>query len=541
MQFPKLGRMEPKTPARYPAPEELVSTALSHVVALFGGNGVKKEDIKLLSHSVALHTLNASTHLEVKPVFQERQVPGKVVAGQVLGSRDEAMKSANHVITQTLTNSAAKAKMANVLLDRAEKGFGLRNIVIPVDFVRQEFTWHEPCHTCHGTSRSTCPKCQGRKLETCIRCNGRTLMFCPMCRGTGLLQGNACPRCKGQRYVPCDGCQRSGMMGCRVCTQTGQVKCVTCNGVGYKTNILLLLAEAMPTFSYDPKSIPKNAADAIEMNGSKLAQDGSLKIEGRIADDAEKVLGASYEVTFPCGKMLFDIAGVEIKSQLFGYNAVLTGMPNHLDKLLGQALRNLEEALTGHQNLIGEIKAATRYKLLAKTFLLAQQTSPRKALQTLSKQYDAGVSSAFLEKSVKLAVAASSKITQAPRYKGLASGLAASAALLCGYYFSPVRAALGAYLPSSPVDIVLDIVPAILCGALTTFVIRYTGASAIRTALGHLVNDEKRKKLMARAQGLGLWGYAGAFLLTLLLVEISVALGGYMPNWQGALKTMLGL
>jgi hypothetical protein len=239
--------------------------------------------------------------------------------------------------------------------------------------------------------------------------------------------------------------------------------------------------------------------------------------------------------------MLFDVGGTEIKSQLFGYNATLTGMPNHLDKLLGASLRNLEDAAAGHNNLVAEVRAATRYKLLAKTFLLVQQTSSRKALQNLTKQYDVGVSAAFLEKCIKLAVLTSGIITQTPRYRGLAYGLVASTALLFAYYFSPVRAMLGSYAPSTPVDVVLDVVPAILCGAITTYTIRYTGASAIRTAIGHLVSDDKRKKLMARAQTLGLWGYGGAALLSLILIEASVSMGRYVPHWQAALKTILGL
>lgn len=523
--------MAENTPPTYPNNDQLAAQALDHIVRIFAGNGVKKDAITLVSHTITTHTLNASTHLEIKPVYQERQMPGKVAVGQMAGSRDEAMKSANHIMQQAATNSAMKAKLTEILLQRPDQGFGLKKQVLAIPFIKQDFTWHDACNACHGTSRSVCAKCMGRKLETCIKCNGRTMMFCPMCRGTGLLQGNSCPRCKGNRYVPCDGCQRSGMMGCRLCNQTGQTKCGTCNGIGYKSNVLTLAAEAMAQFEYDAPSIPKHAADAIETHGPALASTHAIKLKGRVADERETVLGASYEVTFPAGEMVFDIGGTDVKAQMFGYKAALTGLPHLLDKLLGPSVRDLEETAKDGESVAKTIKAATRYKILARAFLMTQKLSPKKVADQLAHHYDVGISAAMIEKIAHLANQTSAKISEKPRYVGLGLGLLATA-VLCGlYYLTPLRHMLGSMLPNPALDIILDIFPIVLCGVLTTYAIRYAGAKSIQTAIGHLVPADKRKTITARAQTLGVWGYVGAAIVCLILMECSTLMGYAKPHW----------
>ncbi len=522
----------------YPNENKLIELALAHVQGIFRGNGIKRENIRVLSQKIARHTMNAGTYLELKPVMTEKNAPGKTVTGQLVNSRDDAMRAVDMTMRQAANDSAAKAQMTQILLTRTDQGFGLNHLAVPLDFLKRDYTWHEACHTCHGTSKSPCVKCQGRKLETCFKCTGRGLMKCPMCRATGLLQGNKCPRCHAQRYVPCDGCRRSGMMPCRTCNATGVMKCVACGGQGWKSHVMTLQAQAMTYFEYDPKSIPKGAADAIEMNASRLAIEKRVEIKGRIADDKENVLGASYEVSFPYGEIVFGLGKREIKANLFGFKADLVEFPYILDKMIGPALDDLEDAAKNVGDVAEKIRKATRFRLIAQAFTFTHKVSVKKATAQLMKLYDIGLSLGTAEKIVTLAETTTKHITQKPRNYGLAAGLAIVAVLDAVYYLLPIRAKIGSYLPNPRFDFVLDILPLVLGGIITTLAIQILAAGAIKKALGHLTQKDQKSSLSIKTHASGWYGYAGTVFLTLLMIELASRQGA-SPYWYEMLRNLL--
>ncbi len=518
-----------------PNESALANAALTHVRAIFKGNGIKSDKITILSQKIAQHTMNAGTYLELKPVMAERSAPGKVVAGNLVNSRDEAMRAINHSMITAMRDPAAQAQIANVLLARPDQGFGLSRQAVPLDFLKGEYTWHEACHTCHGSTQAPCQRCQGRRLETCIKCTGRGLMPCPMCRATGLLQGNKCNRCHGQRYVPCDGCQRSGMMGCRMCNATGVMKCQTCAGQGWKSHTIALTAQAMTYFEYDPKTIPKGAADAIETQAPLLAAEKKIKVKGRTADDKENALGASYEVEFPYGEIVFLLGKREVKASLFGYQSDIVEFPPVLDKILGPAVRELEEAANDIGDVAGKIKNATRFRLIAQAFLAASRTNIRKTVAYLMKTYDIGLSIGMAEKIAGLADQTTARITRKPRMIGLFLGLCAAAILNAAYYLLPLRAIIASYLPTPKIDFVLDILPLFLGGTIAIAAVKLTASGAVRKALGHLMRAGQ-KVPMPRAQTMVVAAYAGAAIITLITMEVSAYTNASSPYWYEILR-----
>lgn len=524
-----------------PAPvsdQTLVKTALEKVRAILKGNGVKLETITVASHKITHHTMNAGTYLELRPASSEKSFPGKTTSGQLVGSRDEAAKAIDQAMMQAANDATAKAQIANVLLSRNDQGFGLQRQTIPLDFLKKEFCWHEGCSTCNGTAKAACQRCQGRRIETCIKCTGRGLMQCPMCRATGLLQGQKCPRCHGQRYAPCDQCQRSGMMGCRMCSATGVMKCPTCAGQGWKTHVLTLAAHALTYFEYEGKLVPKGAADMIETQAAQLVINKRIKVQGRIADEKENVLGANYEVEFPYGDIVFALGKKEAKANIFGFKGELINFPNVLDKIAGGAVQDLEEAARNVGDVAEKIRSATRYRVIAQGFLTVSRTSVKKAAQQLLKQYDIGLSSGTAEKIAVLADQTTSLITRKPRYYGLAGGLALMAACAAGFYLMPVRSQVASYLPSAKFDLVLDILFLGAGGLLTTFCIQRAGAGAIRKALGHLIPPGMKNTLMPKARSIGWWGYGGVFVIMLACMEMAADGAGTAPYWYEMIRNL---
>lgn len=522
-----------ETPFSAPATaneQTLVKSALDRVRAILKGNGVKLDSVSVASHKISHHTLNAGTYLELKPSSSERTSPGKIVVGQQVGSRDEAAKAVDQAMVQAANDPTAKAQIASVLLSRPDQGFGLVRQTVPLDFLKKEYTWHESCSTCRGTAKATCQRCQGRRIEPCTKCSGRGLMPCPLCRTTGLLQGQKCTRCLGQRYVPCDQCQRSGMMSCRMCQSTGTMKCQVCAGQGWKTHILTSAAQALTYFEYDGKSVPKGAADMIETQASLLVTQERIKVNGRIADEKENVLGANYEVTFPYGDIVFNVGKKEVKAGLFGYKGELVNFPAILDRIVDNAVRDLEDAARDVGDVAGKIRNATRYRVIAQGFITASKTSAKKTAQHLLKIYDIGLSQGMAEKIALLADQTTSQITRKPRYYGLAGGLLLVAALDYVYYLLPVRSKIAGYLPDVKFDFVLDLLPLILGGVITTLSIRMAGAGAIRKALAHLAKDGKNT-IVPKAHSSGWWGWIGAIVIMLGLMEYAATSEGAAPYW----------
>jgi hypothetical protein len=520
-----------ENPPSFPNAQQLADAALEHVRSVFRGNGIKKDSIKILSHTVQTHRMNAGTYLELKPVVSERNSPGRTTAGQLTTSRQEAMRLIDQAMLAAIANPVAKAQIANVLLERPDKGFGLNREMLPLDFLKKDFSWHEACPACRGSAQSSCQVCGGRRTETCMKCHGRGLMACPMCRATGLIHGNKCTRCHGQRYIPCDLCRRSGMMPCRACNGLGTSKCQACAGQGSKTYILSLAPQAITYFQYDAKSVPKAAADVIETQAADLAARQQIKIRGRVADDKENVLGASYEVEFPSGEIIFAIGKKEAKASLFGYKAGIENFPLLLDKMIAPAVRSLEEAANGIGSVAGKIRSATRYRVIAQAFLAANKLPDKKAVAALLKNFDLGLSRGMAEKLVMLADKTSANITRKPRYYGLVGGLVLTAGLCAAYYLLPVRSAIATYLPTPKMDFVLDILPAMTGGLLSSVAIKLSGSSAIRKALGHLFPAGKKNTMVSKVHGLGLWGYAAAAVLMVIFIEVAGHIGSGSPYW----------
>ena len=517
-------------PTSFPNEQQLANAALEKVRAVFKGNGIKGDSIKILSQKIAHHTMNAGTYLELRPATSERNSPGKLQIGQMVASREEASKQIDAAMVKAAGDTVVKAQIADLLLKRPDQGFGLSQQVVPVDFLKKEFTWHEGCQACRGSAQAPCTRCSGRRVEPCNKCSGRGLMPCPLCRSSGLIQGVKCSKCHGQRFVPCIVCQRSGMMKCRTCAASGVTRCTVCNGQGWKSYTLALSANAITYFEYDPKSVPKGAADMIETQGAQLAREEKIRVKGRIADDKENALGASYEVTFPHGEVLFQIGKKEVKANVFGHKADITEFPYVLDKLLAPVVAELEEAARNVGSVATKIKNATRYRLIAQAFLHVSRTDVRKTVEYLRKTYEIGLSLGMAEKIATLADETTMHISRKPRCYGLFAGLVLSAGVAAAYYLLPLRSKIAAYLPNPKFDAVLDILPLLLGGMLTTMMIQLFASNAIKKALGHLLPKDKKSNLTPKARALGWWGYGLTFLVILGIMEIASGQGA-APYW----------
>src|SRR5690606_22947303 len=107
------------------------------------------------------------------------------------------------------------------------------------------------------------------------------------------------------------------------------------------------------------------------------------------------------------------------------------------------------------------------------------RTSAQKTAAMLMKKYDIGLSQGMAMKIATLADTATSHITQKPRYYGFGLGIALTAIMMGVYYFV-LRAMIAGHLPDPAFDVVLDALPVLVGGLITTMCIQAMAGQAVR-------------------------------------------------------------
>ena len=106
------------------------------------------------------------------------------------------------------------------------------------------------------------------------------------------------------------------------------------------------------------------------------------------------------------------------------------------------------------------------------------------------------------------------------------------------YYLLPIRSKIAAYLPAPKFDAVLDILPLLLGGMVTTMMIQMFAAKSIKKALGHLFPKGQKSNLTPRARALGWWGYGLTFVILLAMMEIASGQGS-APYWYEMARNII--
>lgn len=341
--------------------QQLAASALKTIRSLCSGNGLKAESITLSSLDIKTLTNSASTFLEIKPQLQERKSAGKQVSGTLVHSKADAMKAIDGMIGGAVRDAGARQQILAQLQQRPDKGFGLNGTTINLDFLSQDFTWHENCNHCNGQGKSACPRCHGQKMEQCSQCQGRMMIPCNICRNTGHVQGpdgqqKICTKCQGQRRMICPLCRRAGKIPCRQCRASGYMNCPSCNGTGVFSHITHLSAQGLTYFEFDRSPLPPAVANLVDKEAPALVVNGHIQVSSEAADAKNGALGLSYEMLFPYGEIIFSLRKKRLKAHLFGYKARLLDLPPFLNSLIAPGLRELEAAAVGQGNVAGKIK-----------------------------------------------------------------------------------------------------------------------------------------------------------------------------------------
>lgn len=526
------------------AQSPLVQKALARLINICKGNGVSVRQISIEHATTQDVRFTAGTFFELQPVTEDKILPGRQQAGEVLHDPREVDRMLRDMIERAQRNRSLEETLKSQLLARKDKGFMSEGESLAVTGMDKTVCWHEPCGTCAHTGQVACQTCGGQKYKNCNICHGQTMMQCPLCQGSGTNAGargpQPCVKCNGMRRVPCTNCGRTGKIPCSNCRGMGHVQCPTCRGQAYSTRVVTLGLRAHTSADYARANVPEHMTFLIENNGGKLVTSGDILVAPEAMQDENK-MGIHYNAVFPFADITFSIAKKPVKVEAYGQGKFVR-LPHILDQLLDNGIALLQRAASGQGNVAGLLKDAGRYRAIALALVTTIRANAAQTMGVLLKKYPEGLSRECAAEIAKRADRAVAQITRKPRYVGLGIGLALVTGLYAFYYLGPVRAMIAPYIGNDYLNIIIDVMIIFIGGTITTLSIQMSAQGALRKALGHLIPPAKRKTLLPRTHGAGLWGYVAGAIIYLVMIELTRHMeNANTPFWYDALMRMIGL
>jgi hypothetical protein len=143
--------------------------------------------------------------------------------------------------------------------------------------------------------------------------------------------------------------------------------------------------------------------------------------------------------------------------------------------------------------------------------------------------------------SISLAGRAIGNITRKPRYIGLGAGIITVLVFYIMYMFFGLRSLVTGFINNSDLHIVLDLFLVVAGGMFIGWLIEFFAARAMKLAIGHLFSNEKAAKRAMKVRGSGWFGYVGALLAFLVVLEATAHLSVDVPSWYSFVRGMAGL
>lgn len=454
---PTLPEPPPPSP---PVDENVIKLTLKRLQALVKGNGVKPDQVKLISSDAKILSFDAHAFIRLTTEFKTRTEAGRNMSGEQIGSTIDFDRVLKNMTVETQRNPAKRKNVVDAILKRPDKGFGARDQIMKVEGQSRDFVSHQACASCQGGGQITCSKCGGQKAITCQTCHGRHNILCPNCRGRGSVNtGNrpvTCTRCQGRTRITCPGCQGRGQIPCRQCGASGRAACGNCKGTGWISHLAHVEMINHLHFDYDRQGLPIELSKKLDAFGQRHAEEKDLELSVETSDytenEALETIPVKYRARIPYGEMNFALGKNKINVTMMGWQGKIIRAPDFLDDLTkkGQAL--IAEASSGQGNVGENLRRAARLRILREIIIIAAgQHAQRKALSKMLLRYPVGISSDKLLQLLMQATHALQIITRKPRWIGLGIGAAVFGAAAV-FYFMTVREILLGQLITFPVN-----------------------------------------------------------------------------------------
>jgi len=491
----------PKDPLK-----DVPQKALKKIRAICRGNGAAPDSIQIKTMNGELVEFVSLTHVDLKPEIKEDKVSGKVQSGKLLQDNGQVHHEIQNQISSVLGNSDARKDLAKILLDRPDKGFSLDGEKFGVPALNQDFSIHHACGHCNGQGQEECHRCKGVMREICNKCHGKPMVACQYCNASGSVNGPdgkpmQCNRCFGHQQVICTYCQKAGTVSCQQCNATGSIRCSTCKGAAYYTDVIKVIMKLDTNFELDSTSVPDDALKLIQKSGDMLAAKKHILFDVEQIKRDDNGLALQYTGNFPFGDMDISINGKVAKCQVFGYNAQFTKLPNILDGLTTAPRKVLERAAKDKGGVLKNINQATKTRIFGEALQFALLLPRKKAMTALRKNYPIGISAKAIKHIVQISYLALQNATKSARKIGFASSAVIIAAFEILYFIGPLRGFMLNVIGSNPMVAMLDFILIPVGALICRIMAKQFSKQPLRKALGEYYPTGKKKRIQTTIEG----------------------------------------
>ncbi|MFA7276992.1 MAG: hypothetical protein WC043_09350 [Pseudobdellovibrionaceae bacterium] len=555
--------------------QKLLDRALKSMKGLVRGNGVNPDSVKLGETDLKMLRFGARGVLKLVTEYGTRVETGRNTLAELMPTPEEFRRNLDLVVTDIRTAPEKRQKILDLVTQRPDKGFGVKETRLKVHDLARDFVQHEKCVSCRNTGRIGCTRCGGDGMMRCATCQGRRQIACPRCRGVGqvhLSKGmGVCTQCRGDGKVSCPKCAGRGQTKCKFCAATGQMQCQKCAGTAWLSHLSHIEVIAQISFQIDPEKIPVYLAKRLEKDHLTLIQKHDIEVhvlpdivpkakpetpETGITDRRVAIAGEEgmpvneepddsifidYDCYCPYGTIQFDLGERIVPALLFGFQVRLLETPSFLMDLTKLGCEALKEAANGDYSLTElheKLERAARYALLRD--LMTQYITlktPRKITQAMLTRFKAGITAENVQQLTGYVHTIFEKSSRRARLIGIGAGLGLSAVTIAGYFFAlrPVLVAAGI-----PEHIVTsgDVLVALAGGLCGIWGVKIAGLLRRNKIFAGFVPEKTLAWVFPKTGPLKWWSWAisaviyGAVLVALALTQSDKAL---IPQWLSGL------
>lgn len=523
--------------------------ALERVRTAIRGNGVKPESVTANKVEGQLAEYDAEISLILRTRTMEKILPGKKTTGEKVQGPQGVRDAVEKERLKVLSSKDTVVKIRNIITERKDKGFGIRNEVMKLPFLTKEYIHHQACRPCGAQGKIKCPRCHGKGHEVCPRCHGQAMEMCTQCRGAQLVyMGNGqqtCPKCNGQGRTPCLTCHQTRKIICNICKAHGSTQCQNCSGQGWQSYVTTAEIDVVGTYSFTRDHLPEALLKTIEARAKEIPGHANIAVipppaVPAIPDDTQKPdeILMHYKVSLPYAKIEVSFGKGDAKAFAFllGKQAEITDISNFLEPLLRRGMNALQEAAEGRGNVAEKISRAGQYRTIRQAIFAAAKYSNAKATGLLLKNTPIGLGEKTATALVENADRALKKITAQPRRNGVITGIILAAALYLIYMLTPLRDIIIASTPDTRIHIAIDGAAMAAGMMISVFTIQIFGSRAIKKALKKILPPDQKNTIVSKAGNSGLWSALLCFFMFLLAAEASVQLSMHAPDWYTVIR-----
>lgn len=515
----------------YNYPAELIKKAETRIRRQLDGNGVDPKEIKLTVKRQGIGTFTAQTSYTIDTDVQANQIKGQKSQGEILesGKTQETIQS---YITELQSKDSLSNEIKEQIRALALKGFGASGDVIQLGSHKKTYTEHTPCGTCQAKGQATCGNCHGQGRSQCQLCHARGFVRCLHCQGSGEVQNGehrqACTYCQGKREIFCTQCHGQKMTSCATCQTKGTISCGSCNGEGKNslhtsvtpiakiTSAIHLqeLDDEPKTFANKVGALALAKGGHIDISEFQPLDDEEAKKPGELSyyEDDETPENTENQIHFEA-KMPWAVAGVEVNKKPYniafiGKKGAIADAGHFMDDILDKPFLLLKEAAHGNGFVAGLLKDACETRVSRETLSAVTTSSRKKAMVTLSKSYEIGLSKQSLHAFVQNSYLALKRVTRRPRYIGLAIGLILSGALYYFWFMNGGRDMTSAHPQNT--RWAMDAIPLVIGTLMTLMSIKGVGFITFRSVMRGIGIKTNKMPMAGTA---GLHGLIGNLLI----------------------------